>query len=84
MLGGADNATRVALLTGSQSTAARRKALLDVVSGDAGIVVGTHALLQDKVEFATSGWSSSTSSTGSASSSATRCARRAGCRRTCW
>jgi ATP-dependent DNA helicase RecG len=52
MLGGADNATKLALLTGSQSTATRRKALLDVVSGDAGIVVGTHALLQDKVEFA--------------------------------
>jgi ATP-dependent DNA helicase RecG len=51
MLGGAANATKVALLTGSQSTATRRKALLDVVSGDAGIVVGTHALLQEKVEF---------------------------------
>ncbi|HVN13675.1 MAG TPA: ATP-dependent DNA helicase RecG [Kineosporiaceae bacterium] len=51
MLGGAANATRVALLTGSQSTAARRAALLDAVSGDAGIVVGTHALLQDRVEF---------------------------------
>jgi len=51
MLGGADNATKIALLTGSQTTATRRKALLDVVSGDAGIVVGTHALLQDKVEF---------------------------------
>src|SRR3954454_6117648 len=51
MLGGAENGTKVALLTGSQSTAARRKALLDVVSGDAGIVVGTHALLQENVEF---------------------------------
>jgi ATP-dependent DNA helicase RecG len=51
MLGGADNATKVVLLTGSQSTAVRRKALLDVVSGEAGIVVGTHALLQEKVEF---------------------------------
>jgi ATP-dependent DNA helicase RecG len=51
MLGGAEKATKVALLTGSQSAATRRKALLDVVSGDAGIVVGTHALLQDQVEF---------------------------------
>jgi ATP-dependent DNA helicase RecG len=51
MLGGAENATKVALLTGSQSTATRRRALLDVVSGDAGIVVGTHALLTDKVAF---------------------------------
>jgi ATP-dependent DNA helicase RecG len=52
MLGGSDNATKVALLTGSQSTATRRRALLDVVSGDAGLVVGTHALLQERVEFA--------------------------------
>ncbi|WP_024287840.1 ATP-dependent DNA helicase RecG [Cellulomonas sp. KRMCY2] len=52
MLGGAENATRIALLTGSQSTAARREALLDAASGRAGIVVGTHALLGEKVQFA--------------------------------
>lgn len=51
MLGGSDVGTRVTLLTGSQSTATRRKAMLDVVSGEAGIVIGTHALLQEKVEF---------------------------------
>ena len=51
MLGGAEHGTRVALLTGSQSTAERRRTLLDIVSGDAGIVVGTHALLQDNVDF---------------------------------
>ena len=51
LLGGSDIGTRVALLTGSQGTQARRTALLDVVSGDAGIVVGTHALIQDAVEF---------------------------------
>ena len=51
-LGGAENATRVALLTGSQQTAARRQALLDAASGAAGIVVGTHALLQEHVQFA--------------------------------
>jgi ATP-dependent DNA helicase RecG len=51
MLGGADVGTRVALLTGSQSTAARRQALLDAASGDAGIVIGTHALIQDTVQF---------------------------------
>jgi ATP-dependent DNA helicase RecG len=33
MLGGAENATRVALLTGSQPTAVRRRTLLDVASG---------------------------------------------------
>jgi ATP-dependent DNA helicase RecG len=51
MLGGDASATKVALLTGSQRTATRRRELLDVISGDAGIVVGTHALLQDTVEF---------------------------------
>ncbi|HSF97604.1 MAG TPA: ATP-dependent DNA helicase RecG [Ornithinibacter sp.] len=51
MLGAADHATRVALLTGSQSAAARRRTLLDVASGDAGIVIGTHALLQENVDF---------------------------------
>jgi ATP-dependent DNA helicase RecG len=52
MLGGADRATRVALLTGSQSAPARRQALLDAASGAAGIVVGTHALLGERVQFA--------------------------------
>lgn len=51
MLGGAEHGTRVALLTGSQSTAERRRTLLDIVTGDAGIVVGTHALLQENVDF---------------------------------
>ncbi len=51
MLGGDERGTRVVLLTGSQPTAARKRALLDAVSGDAGIVVGTHALLQEHVEF---------------------------------
>jgi ATP-dependent DNA helicase RecG len=51
MLGGAENGTRVSLLTGSLPAAARKKALLDIASGDAGIVVGTHALLQEHVEF---------------------------------
>ncbi|HET9658045.1 MAG TPA: ATP-dependent DNA helicase RecG [Kineosporiaceae bacterium] len=51
LLGGDERGTRVALVTGSMSAAARRAALLDVASGDAGIVVGTHALLQEKVEF---------------------------------
>ncbi|MBL8931826.1 MAG: ATP-dependent DNA helicase RecG [Kineosporiaceae bacterium] len=51
LLGG-EKATRVVLLTGSMSTAARRRALLQIASGEAGIVVGTHALLQDKVTFA--------------------------------
>ncbi|MPZ93314.1 MAG: ATP-dependent DNA helicase RecG [Propionibacteriales bacterium] len=52
MLGGADDATRVALLTGSLGAAARREGLLDAASGAAGIVVGTHALLEERVQFA--------------------------------
>jgi len=51
-LDGTDIGTRVALLSGSQSSGRRRQALLEVASGDAGIVVGTHALIQDEVQFA--------------------------------
>jgi ATP-dependent DNA helicase RecG len=51
-LGGADQATRVALLTGSRGAAARREALADTASGAAGIVIGTHALLAEHVQFA--------------------------------
>ncbi|MFZ5871377.1 MAG: ATP-dependent DNA helicase RecG [Actinomycetota bacterium] len=52
MLGGAEHGTRVALLTGSLPAAARRRALEEMADGAAGIVVGTHALLQEHVEFA--------------------------------
>ncbi|MGW7241160.1 ATP-dependent DNA helicase RecG [Streptomyces sp. NPDC054804] len=51
MLGGAEHATKVVLLTGSMGTAARRQAMLDLVTGDAGLVIGTHALIEDKVQF---------------------------------
>jgi ATP-dependent DNA helicase RecG len=51
-LDGDPDGTRVALLTGSQPAAARRAALLEAASGQAGIVVGTHALLQERVQFA--------------------------------
>ena len=51
-LGGAEHATRVTLLTGSQPAAARRRALLEAASGEAGIVIGTHALLEEQVQFA--------------------------------
>jgi ATP-dependent DNA helicase RecG len=50
-LDSAEQATAVALVTGSQSAAARRQALAAVASGQAGIVVGTHALLYEGVEF---------------------------------
>ncbi|MEC5198245.1 ATP-dependent DNA helicase RecG [Arthrobacter sp. PL16] len=51
MLGGAMDGTRVVLLTGSMSTAQRRTSLLEAASGDAGIIIGTHALLSDNVQF---------------------------------
>ena len=50
-LGAADQSTRIALVTGSMSAAARRQALLDIGVGDAGIVIGTHALLENTVQF---------------------------------
>ena len=50
-LGGAEGATRVALLTGSMSPQQKRQVRDDVAAGQAGIVIGTHALLQDAVEF---------------------------------
>jgi ATP-dependent DNA helicase RecG len=52
MLGGADGATRVRLLTGSLGAKARNESLLDTASGEAGIVVGTHALIEAHVQFA--------------------------------
>lgn len=52
MFGGADEATRVVLLTGAMPAARRREALSQAASGGAGIVVGTHALLEEHVQFA--------------------------------
>ncbi|MCL1871232.1 MAG: ATP-dependent DNA helicase RecG [Promicromonosporaceae bacterium] len=52
LLGGDADGTRVALLTGSLGAAARKEALLQAASGEAGIVVGTHALLGEHVQFA--------------------------------
>jgi ATP-dependent DNA helicase RecG len=51
-LDGAVDGTRVALLTGSLGAAGRRRALAEVADGSAGIVIGTHALLYEGVEFA--------------------------------
>ncbi|MYR05057.1 ATP-dependent DNA helicase RecG [Gordonia sp. SID5947] len=47
----AEGATTIALLTGSMKTAGKRQTLLDVVTGTAGIVIGTHALLEENVTF---------------------------------
>jgi ATP-dependent DNA helicase RecG len=50
-LGGAEGATALALLTGSMSPQQKRQVRDQVVAGEAGIVIGTHALLQEAVEF---------------------------------
>lgn len=46
---------RIAWLTGSLTTKARREAIIAIESGEAQLVVGTQALIQDKVEFASLG-----------------------------
>ena len=51
-LDGDPNGTRLALVTGSLGAAARRAALATVADGSAGIVIGTHALLYEGVDFA--------------------------------
>ena len=50
-LGGAQDATQVVLLTGSMPAATKKAALAKIASGDAGIVIGTHALLSAGVDF---------------------------------
>ena len=42
---------KTAWLTGSQKAKERREMLAMIESGDAGLVVGTHAVIQDKVKF---------------------------------
>lgn len=51
-LEGADQGTSVSLITGSQGSRARREAVQALSQGTAGIVVGTHALLEESVTFA--------------------------------
>lgn len=50
--GSAGVGVRVVLLTASLKTKAKREALLAIASGEADIVIGTHALLGDSVTFA--------------------------------
>jgi ATP-dependent DNA helicase RecG len=52
MLGGAADATNVELLTGSMTKAQRTGPMSRLATGEAGIVIGTHALLEEKVIFA--------------------------------
>lgn len=48
-------ATRVVLLSGSMTAAQKKRARSEIAGGAAGIVIGTHALLHDAVEFHTLG-----------------------------
>lgn len=50
-LGAPEVSTKAVLLTGSTGAAERQQALAEIGDGTAGIVVGTHALLQDAVHF---------------------------------
>jgi ATP-dependent DNA helicase RecG len=50
-LGGDDAGTQLTLITGSLGAKARRAALAKVAGGTAGIVIGTHALLYEGVDF---------------------------------
>jgi ATP-dependent DNA helicase RecG len=51
-LAAGEHATEVVLLTGSTPAAARRSVLDKIASGEAGIVIGTHALFGEGVQFA--------------------------------
>ena len=51
-LDGDPRGTRITLLTGSLGAAAKRQVLAEVADGSAGLVIGTHALLYDGVDFA--------------------------------
>jgi ATP-dependent DNA helicase RecG len=50
-MNGVPSQVKIALLTGSMSTAARKRALLDIASGTSHLIIGTHALIQDHVDF---------------------------------
>lgn len=51
MLGGSALGTQVAILTGSMSAQEKRETLGAIASGNVGLILGTHALLGDHVEF---------------------------------
>ena len=51
VLGAPDVATDVVCITGSTPAPRKRAGLLKIASGEAGIVIGTHALLADTVSF---------------------------------
>ena len=68
---------RIARLAGKVTGKARAKVMEQVASGEAQVVVGTHALMQEAVVFGIWHWPSSTSSIASACISDWRCVTRA-------
>ncbi len=50
-LQGSGEGTQLALLTGSLTASVKREALGKIKNGEAGIVIGTHALISEGVEF---------------------------------
>ena len=50
-LDGDADGTKVTLVTGSLGAAARRRVLAEIAAGEAGLVIGTHALLYEGVDF---------------------------------
>lgn len=51
MLGGSESGTQIGLLTGSLSSVEKKEMHGAIASGNIGIIVGTHALLSEGVEF---------------------------------
>jgi len=47
---------RIVLLTGSLEADRKREIRRHIAQGNAQLVIGTHALLEEKVEFAKPGW----------------------------
>ena len=68
---------RLALLTGRDGQRQKKETLKGLADGTIQLVVGTHALVQEDVEFADLALASSTSSTASACTSAWRSVPRA-------
>ena len=86
-LGGADSATRVALLTGSMSAAQKNQVRAEIASGQVGVVDRHPRTAAGRGGIRTTwAWSWSTSSTDSGSSNETGCAPRllTASRHTCW
>jgi len=52
LLGGNDTGTRVELFVRAMSAPEKRRVLSEIAAGETGIVVGTHALLSEGVQFA--------------------------------